>query len=60
MGTLGVCLMLAAEAYLFIVRPEDDIAGGVFMGLLGIVFFGTIAIFSGRAVRRLEINNQIK
>ncbi len=32
---------VAAEAYLHIVRPGDDIAGGVFMGLL-ILFVSTI------------------
>lgn len=34
---------LGAEAYLFIVRPEEDIAGGVFMGLLMIAISGTVA-----------------
>ena len=29
-----VCFTIPAEAYLFIVRPGDDIAGGVFMGIL--------------------------
>ena len=29
-----VAFLVAAEAYLFIVRPGDDIAGGVFMGIL--------------------------
>ena len=29
-----VGFIVAAEAYLFIVRPGDDIAGGVFMGML--------------------------
>lgn len=35
---------VAAEAYLFIVRPEEDIAGGVFMGLLLIAVSGVVAI----------------
>ena len=35
--------IVAAEAYLFIVRPGDDIAGGVFVGLLMIVVFGVSA-----------------
>ena len=38
-----VAFVVAGEAYLFIVRPEDDIAGGVFMGLLMIILFGVIA-----------------
>ena len=36
-----ICFMVPAVAYLFIVRPGDDIAGGVFMGLL-ISFISTI------------------
>ena len=39
-----VGFVVAAEAYLFIVRPEDDIAGGVFMGLLIIFASGVVAI----------------
>ena len=38
MTTIG--FILPAVAYLFIVRPEDDIAGGIFMGIL--VFFISI------------------
>ena len=38
-----VAFILGAEAYLFIVRPGDDIAGGVFMGLLMIAVFGIIS-----------------
>jgi hypothetical protein len=37
-----VAFVVGAEAYLFIVRPGDDIAGGVFMGLLLIAVFGII------------------
>ena len=39
-----VGFVVAAEAYLFIARPGDDIAGGVFMGLLIIFVSGVIAI----------------
>ena len=39
-----VGFVVAAESYLFIVRPGDDIAGGVFMGLLIIFASGVIAI----------------
>ena len=39
-----VGFVVAAEAYLFIVRPGDDIAGGVFMGLLIIFASGVVAI----------------
>ena len=46
-STILVAFALAAEAYLMIVRPGDDIAGGVFMGLLLIFVFGTIATLAG-------------
>ncbi len=39
-----VGFVVAAEAYLFIIRPGDDIAGGVFMGLLIIFASGMVAI----------------
>ena len=39
-----VAFIVGAEAYLFIARPGDDIAGGVFMGLLLIFVFGVSAI----------------
>ena len=39
-----VGFVVAAEAYLFIVRPGDDIAGGVFMGLLIIFVSCVIAV----------------
>ncbi len=42
---------LGAEAYLMIVRPEDDIAGGVFMGLLLIAGSGIVAIAAKRFER---------
>ncbi len=38
-----VAFIVAAEAYLFIIRPGDDIAGGVFMGLLVIFVSGVTA-----------------
>lgn len=50
-----VTLVLAGEAYLMIVRPGDDIAGGVFMGLLAIVVFGIIAIIATRFEKSLLI-----
>lgn len=46
-ATTVVAFVVGGEAYLFIVRPGDDIAGGVFMGLLIIALFGTIAIVAG-------------
>ena len=39
-----VGFVVVAEAYLFIVRPGADIAGGVFMGLLIIFVSGVVAI----------------
>ncbi len=49
-----VGLVVCGEAYLFIVRPDDDIAGGVFMGLLMIFVFGTISIVVERYERKLS------
>jgi hypothetical protein len=53
-GITLLCFFLAAEAYLMIVRPGDDIAGGVFMGLLGIVGSGTITIVATRFEKLLQ------
>lgn len=47
-ATSLVYFVVVAEAYLFIVRPGDDIAGGVFMGLLMIVVFGASASAAAR------------
>lgn len=55
-----VAFVVAAEAYLFIVRPGDDIAGGVFMGLLLIFVFGVIAIAAGMFERILQNAVDIK
>ena len=52
--TVLVVFVVAAEAYLFIVRPEDDIAGGVFMGLLMIVAFGVMATAAAVFERTLQ------
>ncbi len=43
-GSTLVAFIVAAEAYLMIVRPGDDIAGGVFIGLLIIIASGLMAI----------------
>ena len=43
-----VGFIVPAEAYLFIVRPGDDIAGGVFMGIL--ISFISIVIATAAAV----------
>jgi hypothetical protein len=58
--TIKCCAMIllafivGGEAYLFIVRSGDDIAGGVFMGLLMIVVFGVVAIVAGKLERILR------
>jgi len=52
--------VVAAEAYLFIVRPGDDIAGGVFMGLLMIFASGVIATVSAMFERILQNAVDIK
>lgn len=55
-----VGFVVAAEAYLFIVRPGDDIAGGVFMGLLLIFVFGVSAIVSAMFEKTLQNAVDIK
>jgi len=43
-GSILVGFIVGAEAFLFIFnRGKDDIAGGVFMGLIGILISGVIA-----------------
>ena len=59
-ATSLVGFFVAAEAYLLIARPGDDIAGGVFMGLLMIFFFGVIAIVSAMFERILQNAVDIK
>lgn len=50
-----VAFIVGAEAWLFIaMRGKDDIAGGVFMGLLAIVVAGTIAIVATRLERAAQ------
>ncbi len=57
---LLVGFAVAAEAYLFIVRPGDDIAGGVFMGLLMIFVAGVIATAATVFERTLQSAVDIK
>ena len=59
-ATTLVGFIVAAEAYLFIVRPGDDIAGGVFMGLLMIFVFGVITIAATMFERLLQNAVDIK
>ena len=49
-----VGFVVAAEAYLFIVRPGDDIAGGVFMGLLVICVSGIVATLATVCEKTLQ------
>lgn len=53
-GTTLVAFLVAAEAYLFIGQPGDDIAGGVFIGLIIIFISGTAAILSGMCEKHLQ------
>ncbi len=57
-----VGFVVAAEAYLFIARPGDDIAGGVFMGLLIIFASGIVAIaadlFEGILQSAIDIKSE--
>ena len=55
-----VGFIVAAEAYLFIARPGDDIAGGVFMGLLIIFGSGMVAIVTKMFERILQNAVDIK
>ena len=51
-------LIIGAEAYLFIFqRGKDDIAGGVFMGLILIAISGTIAIVATKFEKKIYGNN---
>ncbi len=43
-----IAFVVIAEAYLFIIQPDDDIARGVFMSLIMIVVFGLLAITAMR------------
>ncbi len=43
-GEIIVGFVVLAEGYLFIAQPGDDIAGGVFMGLLFILGSGVVSI----------------
>jgi hypothetical protein len=45
-GMIIAGFVLGAEAYLFLAQPGDDIAGGVFMGLLLIFGSGMVAIIA--------------
>jgi hypothetical protein len=51
---LFACLIAAPVAYLFIVRPGDDIAGGVAMGLFLIILSATMAAVAARFERSLQ------
>lgn len=54
-ATILVCFIVAAETYLFIFeRGKDDIAGGVFIGLLMIVVSGVIAAVASMFEKTLQ------
>ncbi len=53
-GMILAAFALGGEAYLMIVRPGDDIAGGVFMGLLMIFAAGVIAVAAAVLERLLQ------
>lgn len=50
-GVIIMCFVVAGEIYLFTIRSGDDIAGGVFMGLLiafgSMIAVATAAMFEG-------------
>lgn len=47
-GRMLLVFVLGAMGYLIIVRPEEDITGGIFMCLLAIVVSGTISMVAGK------------
>ena len=57
-----VGFIVAAEAYLFIVRPGDDIAGGVamggFIGFVSIVVAATAAVFERLLQNAVDIKSE--
>ena len=57
-----VAFVIGAEAYLFIARPGDDIAGGVFIGLLMIAVFGVsvsvASMFEGVVQNSVDIKSE--
>ena len=52
-----VAFLAGAEAYLFIVRPGDDIAGGVFMGVL--ISFISIVVAAAAAVLEKTLQSAV-
>ena len=59
-ATSLVGFIVAAENYLFIARPGDDIAGGVFVCLLMILVFGVSATVAAMFERTLQNGVDIK
>ena len=53
-GRILLAFVLGAMGYLFIVRPEEDIAGGVFMCLIAIAVSGGISAVAGRYQKTLQ------
>lgn len=53
-GMILVAALVAALAYLFIVRPDDDIAGGVAVGLLLMLVSAGIATVGAVGERRVQ------
>ena len=64
--TIKYCAMIIvgfiapAEVYLFIVRPGDDIAGGVFIGVLISLISITVAVVAAIFARRLQSAVNVK
>ncbi|KND52118.1 MAG: putative membrane protein [Parcubacteria bacterium C7867-003] len=53
-GRVLLAFVLGFMGYLFIVRPEEDIAGGVFMCLIAVVVSGGIATVASRFEKVLQ------
>lgn len=55
-----ICFYVPPVAYLFVVRPDDDIAGGVFMGFLIIFISSTVATIASVFEKTLQSAVKIK
>jgi len=53
-GRVLLVFVLGVMGYLIIVRPEEDITGGIFMSLLAIVVSGAISIVASKYEKTLK------
>jgi hypothetical protein len=53
-GRVLLVFVLGVMGYLIIIRPEEDITGGIFMSLLAIVVSGAISIVASKYEKTLK------